>query len=607
MIHARLLEELNWVARRYRRMYAWRALAFVWTAALLLGGGLFAFAWHAGWAASNAAPWFVVLVLLATGMSLGLAFRSARGLRWVARRIESQHPDLQHRLLAAVEQRPDLPDGRFGFLQETVLREALAHSHSHDWEETVPERQIRAAQLTGLTALALLALLSGAMLGYTGRHETAADLPPDLASPPELAQYEITIAPGDTSIERGTSLIVTARFGGNLPDDATLVCRPAGGEPSREAMSLSLSDPMFGGRVARVESDLTHQVEYAGRATRGYRVTVFDYPRLDRADAELVFPNYTSLEPKRVDDARRLTAVEGAKLTLFCHLNKPVKEAHLVDEDDVRIELTPGADDPNVYSFTKTLAQSAHYRLHLLDAEGRKNRTPPEFVFNVTPNRRPDLEIAAPARDVRVSPLEELQTKASVWDDFGLRAYGIAFGIAGRPSSDAVLGQTTTRNQRQPVEHLIDFEHLQAEPDQLLSYYFWAEDVGPDGNPRRTSGDIYFAEVRHFEEIFRQGDQPPSGESDQQQQGGQNEQQAQQLAELQKQIINATWTVIRREVSATPTGRFADDVDQLHQSQQAAIDQATALGEELRDPQSKEHLAAVLDHMTEAATSLNQA
>ena len=43
---------------------------------------------------------------------------------------------------------------------------------------------------------------------------------------------------------------------------------------------------------------------------------------------------------------------------------------------------------------------------------------------------------------------------------------------------------------------------VEAQPDQVVSYYFWAEDLGPDNQPRRTSGDMYFAEVRHFEEIF---------------------------------------------------------------------------------------------------------
>ena len=109
--------------------------------------------------------------------------------------------------------------------------------------------------------------------------------------------------------------------------------------------------------------------------------------------------------------------------------------------------------------------------------------------------------------------------------------------------------------KRVQAEHLLDFEALKAVPDQLVTYFFWAEDIGPDGQPRRTSGDMFFAEVRHFEEIFRQGEQPPSGsaENEEQEQGRATPSEADQLAELQKEIINGTWKLIRRE-----TGRQAD-------------------------------------------------
>ena len=75
---------------------------------------------------------------------------------------------------------------------------------------------------------------------------------------------------------------------------------------------------------------------------------------------------------------------------------------------------------------------------------------------------------------------------------------------------------------------------------------------------------MFFAEVRPFEEIFRQGEQPPAGSAEnEEQQGGQNAQEAGQLAELQKQIINGTWKLIRRETRSKPTDTFAEDAKTL--------------------------------------------
>ena len=101
-------------------------------------------------------------------------------------------------LLAAVEQRPDLPNGRFGFLQEDVIRRALAHSRRHDWEETVPERRIRSAQLTGWIGLALLAVVCGGLATYAGRRDTTADAQTGPGASLERTGYEVTVAPGDT-------------------------------------------------------------------------------------------------------------------------------------------------------------------------------------------------------------------------------------------------------------------------------------------------------------------------------------------------------------------------------------------------------------------------
>jgi hypothetical protein len=78
--------------------------------------------------------------------------------------------------------------------------------------------------------------------------------------------------------------------------------------------------------------------------------------------------------------------------------------------------------------------------------------------------------------------------------------------------------------------------------DQVVSYFAWADDYGPDGQVRRTFSDMFFAEVRPFEEIYR-ADQSGQAESGEQNQQGGN--QNTRLAELQKQIVVATWKLQR--------------------------------------------------------------
>ena len=106
-------------------------------------------------------------------------------------------------------------------------------------------------------------------------------------------------------------------------------------------------------------------------------------------------------------------------------------------------------------------------------------------------------------------------------------------------------------------------EDLQAEPDQLLSFHFWAQDIGPDGQPRKTYSDMYFAEVRPFDEIYRSSPSPPGGQSQPQ---GDNAQQSpsgasEQLAELQKQIINGTWNLQRQVGIRSKSETWSNDAN----------------------------------------------
>src|SRR5262249_42601750 len=140
------------------------------------------------------------------------------------------------------------------------------------------------------------------------------------------AAEDVDVDPGDTELERGTSLLVVARFKGAVPAAASLTVEGHSQGTIRRPMTRSLEDPTFAGRVESVDADLSYRVDFDGRSTKTYRVKVFENPELERTDATLVYPSYTGLESTTVQDIRHVTAVEGTELTLLCHLNKEVAE-----------------------------------------------------------------------------------------------------------------------------------------------------------------------------------------------------------------------------------------------------------------------------------------
>ncbi|MBU6398740.1 MAG: hypothetical protein KGS61_00345 [Verrucomicrobia bacterium] len=594
MMDRRLQSYLEPIARAQRRYELWRALTVCWAAITGIALGCLLLRRLAGWSSSWAFPFLVVTAVTAAAVLVRRSRRRGADYRQLARLIEAENPALHARLLTAVEQQPDPVTGRLNYFQERVIGEALAHHHAQPWEQRLLDSLSRIQAMHWLAFAVMLLVTAGLRSGMPTVHRLLA-----------TRSNGVAVSPGDASLERGSPLVVLARFDGKLPPEATLVLKPLNETERRLPLTKNLDDPVFGGAVSEVNQDLSYRIEFPTGRTRDFKVAVFDYPRLERADARIVFPSYTGLSPRIIPDTRRISAVEGSLVDYTFYLNKPVSTARLVARDQTALPLTVDTNNASVFHLRLTLEQSRRLELALADRAGRTNKVPPEFVLDALSNRPPELKLTSPRGDPRVSPLEEIAFQAEASDDFGLRAYGIAYALGGGMPKVVQLGQGSGANEKRQWRFLLPLETLGAQPEQLLSYYLWADDVGPDGHVRRTTSDLFFAEVRPFEEVFREGQMPEGGMSGAS--GDQQQSPTTKLADLQRQIVSATWNVKRRETGAKPSPRYVPDMKTVHESQQQALEQLKALRERLEDPRLRGVAEAAGKAMTQAASSLDDA
>jgi hypothetical protein len=595
LLHLRLRPVLD----RQRRARLWFRIALVWLAAAIAG-------WLILWLQRQGTPgphtllpWLVIAALAATAGCWLFDKITTPNVRRLAQRLEARHPELNGRLLTAIQQQPD-KKGDYSFLQERLFEDAVRHSVDYPWESVTPAWAINAGRAA--TAAGVAACLAAALqfqppaiiplLASTTGGETTAD--------------GLTITPGDTSLEKGSTLTVMARFDKDVPASADLVIGATAASERRLPLVRGLADPVFGGTVAEVSEPFTYRIDYNGRRTRDFKVSVYEHPRLERSDIELTPPAYTGQPPQRIEDTRRVSAVEGTKLSVFLQLNKPVATATLVPRDEkaapVALATDPARAAATLADFPLTTSQS--YELRLVDADGRSNKTPDLFVFEALPNRPPELKLASPRGDLRPSALEEVDFNGTAWDDFGVLAFGIGLGRGGEEPKLIELGRDVPAKEKSTFKHLLQLEALGAKPDELYSWFLWADDIGPDGQRRRTQGDLFFGEVRPFEEIFREGagmagEQPP-GEQGEQQQGSP----ATQLAELQKQIINATWKLQRSQ----PGGEtYVKDAEVVRDSQVQAKAQAQEVAAAVEEPMRAALWTSVTGEMEKALERLDRA
>jgi hypothetical protein len=304
-------------------------------------------------------------------------------------------------------------------------------------------------------------------------------------------------------------------------------------------MAGRLADPVFGASIPEISEAGTYHIEYAGKKTRDFKVAVFEYPALVRADAEIRYPAYTGLTNRSILDTLRVSAVEGSHLRYTLQLNKPVARARLIAKNQSLTLVSASNAVALLPDFL--LTNSARFALELVDADGRSNKFPTDFILQAVTNQPPSVKIIFPRGDPRVSPLQELSLQAEASDDFGLLKYGIGFGVAGQQPQFVELGQTAPANTKRQFDYLVSLEKLGVDVDQSISYFAWADDYGPDGQPRRTFSDIFFADVRPFDEIFR-ADQSGEAQGQGGQSGGGGDERV-RLAQLEKQIVVATWNL----------------------------------------------------------------
>jgi hypothetical protein len=541
-MESRLQQQLGAMESMLRRARLRRRLAVCWATMAACALLLFLIHGFTGW--DTRLVWWIFFI-----GGLGAAYfiwqreqKRPADFRALVATIEQENPQVRHLLSTAAEQEPD-ESGQFGFLQLRVIEQVLTHRDRILWERNFKQKFSSA---TNLHLLALLALLFALCLGGNPTWWHAKP-----GSTSSLFAEEITVDPGDTKVERGTGLVITARFGHTPPAEATLVLVSASGKTQRIPLARHLADPVFGASLPEISEDGLYRVEYGTKKTRDYKIGVFDFPALTRADASLNFPAYTSLTNQIIRDTRRVSAVEDTRLTYTLQLNKPVVSAKFIGKEQT---LTLTAQSNSIALLNDfTLTNTARYSLELVDADGRTNKNPTEFSIVVLPNRPPEVKVTFPRGDQRVSSLEEMQLQGEAKGDFGLLKYGVGFSVAGQEPQFVELGQAVAANEKRSFTNQVSMEKLGVAVDEVVSYFAWADDYGPDGQVRRTFSDMFFAEVRPFEEIFRQDQSGESENQNQQrnQQGNQGGNQNTKLAELQKQIVIATWKLQRDKQNAT--------------------------------------------------------
>ncbi len=203
------------------------------------------------------------------------------------------------------------------------------------------------------------------------------------------------------------------------------------------------------------------------------------------------------------------------------------------------------------------------------DAEGLRGGGETEYFIRLMDDRPPGVRIVRPGGDQPITPLQEVTIEARADDDHGIAAFDLTYSVAGRAERTMPFSRVSGTNVDRVGAYVLSAEDLQVQPGDVITYYARARDIGRGKRPTETRSDMFFLEVRPFNEEF------VSAES--QAMSGSGNPQIEGLIAAQKNIISATWRIERR----AGAGRSATDVKSVSQAQrelQARAEQMTRGG-----------------------------
>jgi hypothetical protein len=527
----------------------------------------------------------------------------------VALNVERQHQDLEDRLVSALQFGEEETDDPIkSHLLERLVTDAVERTEEIDFKATVDKSKKRKHIGIAVATLAVCALIA---LIFPTELNTSLNR---LLSPWEKTEpvftTKLTVEPGNARILRGRSLAINLEVTGKAADKARLVYTKEDSttdtEPQRQEidmMQIEGKKRKFGYEIFNINENMGYYVTANGTESERYTIEVFDMPKPTAIEIAYTYPEYTKLKPIIQQGEGNIRAVAGSQAEVRITTNKAIQSGTFtVDAGDP----TPMAIfDGRTLTTTLDVLNDGKYTVKLLCVDGFNNQVPIEYTITAIPDEPPEVVIKEPGRDIKATKLEEVKVLAEATDDYGVENITLMYSIGSGEAQELPVETVEVKAEKIVSNAYVFYlEELDVEPGELISYYAQATDNNTRTGPGTSTSELYFIEVRPFNERYMQMD----AEGQQAQQEGQP---FPNLIADQRTIIKKTWKHIHSRPSAI-TEDYQSAVKQIGVEQDQLKDKTQRVTDELSmsmrdanvDPEMLMNLEGAIGKMGEASDEL---
>ncbi|MCY4552254.1 MAG: hypothetical protein OXC79_01160, partial [Candidatus Poribacteria bacterium] len=557
--------------------------------------------------------------------------RAALTLRDIALNVEQNHPDLEDRLVSAIEfGNRESTDPIEAHMLQRLIEDTTQRVKSIDFKATVDHSRTR--KHVGIAALVAVGCCVLALLFPTQLHTSLLRVLVPWEKTEPVLTTKLTVEPGNVRILRGKSLPIHVTVTGKSAEKAVLTyenienrgATPSETEITQQQINM-LQNPDdkrgFAYEIFNIDADMEYYVVANETTSERYTVEVFEMPKVTEISVAYTYPNYTGLKPVVQTGTGDIQAVVGTQAEIRLTTNKAIQTATFSLKMDVKSEEDSAStqmviSDGNILTTTVDVIGDGTYAVSLLGIDGFNNEIPIEYAIKAIPDTVPEVVIKEPGRDIKTTKLGEVEIIAEATDDYGIAELKLMYRIGSDELQELTLETSTPDDviesgavdtvQRRVADGSYTFylEEFDVEPGDIISYYAHAVDNNTRTGPGEASSDIYFIEIRPFNEDF------------QEMEAEQGQPMPNPLVEIlasQKQIIRET----AKHISAKPSSvteayrstvkKTADKQDKLKDKTQELADEFSMAmqGESPITPEILMNLEDAIAKMREATDSLN--
>ena len=547
------MSELTTILADVRRRWSRRALLRAWTLGASTAAAMLLVGLVAMWLVARDGVPLVLVVASASAVavvSLVVALWQLRHTptdKQLARFIEERAGGLDDVLVTAVDHSTRLGENAEARswqatghgIADILINDAIRASRSIDLERVISRKTLlRAAAGAALGSVALLvAMVMFAPSANRASHVVGSYLFP--------RSYAIEVTPGSTKVRAGLPLEIVARIpgidGGLIP----MLTVGAGADARSARMSPGTTPGEFTITLHNLTVSFPYSVSAGSARSADYAIEVIRPVRVARIDLAFEYANGVGLAPHTEEDSGDIYAPAGTRVKVTVTADKPVTRAQLRMADGTELAMR-GHD--KVVTTDLLIAKDGSYRIALNDSDGLSSEGDTEYFIRMLDDRPPDVRILRPAGDKQVSPLEEVAIEARADDDYGLAGLELVFKTSAGKETVVPLGSPVSGTIA-TGSHTVFLEDLKVKPGDFVTYHARARDRGRGRRAAEARSDIFFLEVKPYEEEFVASESQAGGG------GGQQSSDVEELAAMQKDIIAATWKLdarTRRAKDARP-------------------------------------------------------